>query len=498
MHKPEPMLLRGAVCAPVSTGFATSLFTMPHHAHWFFAAPVVSLLLVGCTHRPERSLKISPVAELPSEVAVAPTQVPAPVFPPALSTSLAPVPLGPTELGPASTKAAEGMEVRFVVTTQSSYADLFSRTLDNIVPDYVETKEVYRGQRASIVPLIRNYRLNADGCADVVLELETRRPDGTLEGEVLKVSLWEGPVVGLGLILYPKTNVNFWTEANDAPGPYTLIARVTDQVSKESREFTHTLVMRDYIPPPLPAGFSPALWYSTYYTNPTPELALPALTALYWSQPADRRQANTAPMLGFYDQVLLDNPWLLPIFSERLAKADTDEAYLLSLVLGFHLRGIQTAPGGIDEATWTRLAEFRAHDWELDAETVISESGQLDALWGRFFANGGYGPIRSLLGLLANYSDLGAGERWRQARAGGTNPVIAADIPPEVRREQLLRSTVWALRNNSRQHPLLQAYLNWTLRFGRMPLAQKMFLTRILSVETPAAGATVAAPAAAP
>ncbi|MCX6937867.1 MAG: hypothetical protein NTU80_08205 [Verrucomicrobia bacterium] len=462
---------------------------MLHRARWFFAAPAVFALLAGCAHRADHAFRVSPVAETRSGSATIPPgdTVTAPV--PVAVPEAVVAPPEPSKLVLTPATAVDAFEVRFVVTTQSAYGDLFSRTLDNIVPDYVEAAQVYRGQRAYVIPLIRHYRLNADGCADVVLELETRKPDGTRDGDVLRVSLWDGPVVGMGLILYPKTNVSFWTEANDAPGPYTLVARVIDQVSKESREFTHSIVMRDYVPPPLPADFSAALWYSTYYANPTPELALPALTALYWSQPADRRQANMSPLLGFYDQVLLDNPWLLPIFAGRLAMADTDEAYVLSLVLGFHWRKATTAPPWMDGDTWTRLAEFRVHDWDLDADAVITEAGQLEALWGRFFANGSYSAIRSLLGPLANYPDLGAGERWRQARSTGTSPDAPSEIPPEVKREQLLRSTVWALRNNSRQHPLLQAYLNWTLRFGRIPLPQKMFLTRILGVETPAATA---------
>ncbi|MEN9840343.1 MAG: hypothetical protein RL376_143, partial [Verrucomicrobiota bacterium] len=283
-----------------------------------------------------------------------------------------------------------------MVTTQSAYGDLFSRTLDNIVPDYVEATQVYRGQRAYLIPLLRHYQLNADGCADVVLELETRKPDGSLDGEVLRLTLWDGPVAGMGLILYPKANISFWTEAGDATGPYTLIVRVIDRVSKQTREFSRTIVMREYAPPPLPPEFSSGLWYSTYYANPTPELALPALNALFWAQPADRRQANLPPLLGFFDQVLIDNPWLLPVFARRLASAEPDEAYVISMVLGFHLRQSLAAPAGVDAATWARLAEYRTHEWNLDAEAAITEPGQLEVLWGRFFANGSYAPIRSL------------------------------------------------------------------------------------------------------
>jgi hypothetical protein len=469
-----------------------------HRAPWFFAASVVFAFLAGCAHRADPMPRVTPLTKTAPTVATTPAAEPV-ALP---STPVAPVAATPRSdpgrLVMTPVDAADAFEVRFVVTSQGSYGDLFSRTLDNVVPDYVEATKVYRGQRAYVIPLIHHYRLNADGCADVLLELETRKPDGTRDGDVLRVSLWDGPVAGMGLILYPKANVSFWTEANDAPGPYTLIARVIDRVSRESREFTHTIVMRDYMPPPLPADFSAALWYSTYYSNPTPELALPALTSLYWSQPSERRQATLAPMLGFYDQVLLDNPWLVTIFAGRLARAETDEAYVLSLVLGFHLRKAASTPPGVDEATWARLAEFRVHDWDLDSDAVITEAGQLEALWGRFFANGGYGPVRGLLGPLENYSDLGAGERWRQARSTGNIAESSTEIPPDVKREQLLRSTVWALRNNSRQHPLLQAYLNWTLRFGRMPIPQKMFLTRILGVESPASGTPAAAPVSGP
>jgi hypothetical protein len=331
-------------------------------------------------------------------------------------------------------------------------------------------ERVFRGQAVFIRPQVAAPSPGLRALAGLRLELEIRKP-----GFLRPVERATVPA---------EVGFRFRTTEHDPLGDYTLTLRLVNPASGETRVFEKSFRVEDYRPPVLASGFEPQTWLTRYYLQPTPDLALPALRELHLDLPADKRAGALPPLLGFYDQLLRDNPWLLPAFSARLAGAAPDEAYLLSLVLGFHLRDPSAPkPAELDDATWTRLADFRTYDWPSDPETPLSDITQLDALWGRFFAAGRYADLRTLLLPLAHHADLGAAERWhketRAAPAADLGDTLA-DAPPEVKRDLLLRSALWSLRSNARQHPLVRDYLEWTLASGELPPAAGDLLNRVL------------------
>ncbi len=413
-----------------------------------------------------------------------------------------------TRPGMAYTRAepAAPFDPSLVVTTQVAHGDIFVHAFSGSGPRYVAVERLYRGQQAFILPFARNYGRAADGRTDLTYEITIRKPDGTHDGAPFSSQLWQQPVSGPRLILYPSTNVSFYAEPLDPLGDYVITARITDHLSGETKELGHTLRLLDYARPDLPAGFDAQTWFHRYYQQPTPELALPALPRLFLELPADRRVNALPSLLGFYDQLLTDNAWLLPAFSARLAAGSPDEAYVLSLILGHHLRAAPAAPAGIDFATWVRLEDFRAHPWPDDTRAPLQQAAQLDSLWGRFLASGLYTPVERVLSSLQDHADLGAADRWQKLRAETGQPAdlspetlaaaadpdfgSPADLPPgEVLRDVFLRTALWSLRSHARQHMLVRAYLDWTLQIGDLPAAQKDLLERILRPDTAAAAA---------
>ncbi len=391
-----------------------------------------------------------------------------------------------------------------IVTTQVAHDDIFIHTLSGSGPGYQPARRLYRGQRVFILPVARNYAFDALETADLTFQLLVGKPDGSLDGAPLSASLWQGAVSAPDLLLYPSTTVSFYAAPDDPPGEYRFVVRVRDHLGENVVELPHTLLLEDYAPPPLPEGFDPEGWFQGYYLAPTPELALPALSRFFEKLPADKRAGAIPPLLGFYDQILRDNPWLLPAFCARLAVAGPDEAFSLSLVLGFHLRAVSAPPDGMDAALWARLEDFRAHPWPSDPDAPLLQASQLDALWGRFFASALYAPVQRLLEPLANTADLGAAERWRKARPPGGDEAYLVpdpedpDTPPEIRREILLRTALWSLRANARQHPLVRGYLEQTLRTGDMSPGARGLLERALRVDAASADPAVAAAPASP
>jgi hypothetical protein len=394
-----------------------------------------------------------------------------------------------------------------VVTTQVAHEDIFLHVIAGSGPGYQPVRNLYHGQRVFILPLARNYAFDAVETADLTFELLVRKPDGRLDGAPLSASLWQGTVSTPDLLLYPSTTASFYAAPTDPAGEYQILVRVHDHLAGVVKELSQTLVIEHYSPPPLPADFDSERWFQSYYLAPSPEFALPALPLFFQKLPADKRAGAIPPLLGFYDQVLIDNPWLLPAFGARLAAADADEAFALSLVLGFHLRGRAAPPEGFDPALWRRLADFRGHAWPADPDAPLLQASQLDALWGRFFASALYAPLQRLLEPLANTSDLGAADRWRKTLPGAESQEMLPlpdpedpETPVEIRREILLRTALWSLRANARQHPLVRGYLEQTLRTGDLAPGTRTLLERALRVDTvpaaPVAPAVAAAPSA--
>ncbi len=394
---------------------------------------------------------------------------------------------------------AEALNPRLFVTTQVAHSDLFFHSPQNGGPRLFAANRLYRGQRAFILAFASNYARDSQNRTDLTYRLVIRKPDGTTDGAPFDGIIWQDAVATDGLVLFPASNITFWTEQTDPLGDYRFELRVHDHLSGDSIDLVHTATLTDYTPPVLPAEFDSNIWFNTYYQQPSPELALPALARLFEQLPSDKRQGALPPILGFYDQLLTDNAWLLPAFSARLAQADPDEAYAISVVLGFHLREASTAPEGISAATWSRLAPFRSSPWPFDPNGVLTVASQFDALWGRFYASALYAPIGRLLEPLAYTADLGAAQRWSASHPGeateqpdeanGEEQAPTFDLddpatPDDIRREILLRTALWSLRANALQHPLVHSYLEWTLRYGELSADTRSLLERALAPAT--------------
>lgn len=469
---------------------------MSPRARRLLASAALLGFLAGCAHRPmpRESAKAAPVIPAGPQSAAPHDSEPPPVA-------------RRSRPGTPFTRAqpAQPFSPLLVVTTQVAHDDIFLHVLSGSGPGYQPVRRLYRGQRVFILPIARNYAFDALETADLTFELLVRKPDGSLDGAPLSASLWQGAVSAPDLLLYPSTTVSFHAAPEDPVGEYQLVVRVRDHLADQVQELSQTLVLEDYAPPSLPPDFDSERWFQSYYLAPTPEFALPALPLFFKKLPADKRAGAIPPLLGFYDQILRDNPWLLPAFGARLETADPDEAFALSLVLGFHLRADSAPPEGLSPALWDRLADFRVHAWPADPDAPLLLASQLDALWGRFFASALYAPVQRLLEPLVNTADLGAAERWRKTlpAAGGEDAYLSPDLedpdtPVEIRREVLLRTALWSLRANARQHPLVRGYLEQTLRTGDLAPGARALLERALRVDSAAEAPAVAAAPAAP
>ncbi len=361
---------------------------------------------------------------------------------------------------------AKPLAITLVATTQYATHDFYAHTTDRVGPDFRGTTRIFPGQRIDLVVLAQNYALNTASRAALVYDLTITYPGGSSQSAGHDLRLCVGPVPDAGLLAYASQTASFSTDPGDPLGTYTFTVTARDRVANDTLTKTVTLQVVPYIEPPLPADFDPVLWMVSYYLNPSPALALPALFKIAAVIPKDNTDA-WPPILGFYEELLKANPWLTPVFQARLKNASPADRTLLEFVLGYAWRH-DPAFAGQNQARWP------------DVDTGdLNDPMQLDVLWGRFFATGAFAPVERISSALRMHACLGALDKFKVASPHATAP------SPEVMKELVLKSAQWSLGRNARVHPLVRRYCAWLLAQKDPDTEFDALLTTAIPVDAP-------------
>lgn len=366
---------------------------------------------------------------------------------------------------PSDEQSPSPLEAMLLLTTQYAVQEIYFFSPSQMPPRLTTTSEIYEGQSLLIVPIVRRYAISDAGQVDVRYSPISILPNGEVEEAVGEITLYAGEAPQEGMLLFPREALSgFYTGKDQGPGVYTIKVDIRDEISGATQTLEREITVVPYEIPALPEGFNANNWIVYYHTKPEPELALPALFAIMEGVEADRINAVSGSLLGFYNQVLSDNPWLLPHFSKRLEEAldrvnngapPTSADVMLGLVLSFHLRQMQEKPAEISERIWLETESNRSFDWSYinaGPSEFIHYPQQLDYQWGQFFASGSVVPIYRLVEVL--FQDKEAAEK--------AVPQSIANLKAEHQQalaEAVLRAAQWSLRANALQHRLVRAYL---------------------------------------
>jgi len=351
--------------------------------------------------------------------------------------------------------AAAPPKFAIVASVQYAHNEIYYHTPPGITPVLANTKEIAPGQRMDLLVIVSRYAVDAEGRADVSYDLTVHYPNGRTQAQA-GISVAPKLKVRPGTILFPQTIRGFLTGPVDPFGDYRFDFVLHDHVSgADSSQSVSIHVTDSNRPLPLPDHFDASDWLSQYYLRPEPRLALPALEAISGNEALMQKGVNgLGIVLGFYRQVLTDSPWLLPWFKQWYVAADEgSERRLLGFVLADAGRADPTALADLPSRIRAALA---AAGRELPPAPAAEpmNAAQLDALWGRFYASGRFGPIADLVAVVSAYFPYA--EKF-EAFKKTANPTSA--LPPEVMKGSLLNSTLWSLRFNAYQHKLVHDYL---------------------------------------
>ena len=362
-----------------------------------------------------------------------------------------------------------------LASVQYAHTDIYFHTPAGITPVLAGTKEISPGERLDLLVIVNHCARDAGGRADVSYDLTVRFPNGKTQvvaGNAVASNAKAPP----GTLLFPRAVTTFVADAGDPPGDYRFEFAVSDHVAGTAAKKAVVIRLADSSQPlPNPENFNPAAWMAHYYQRPEPRRALSVLDALS-NDPAMAHRTNDqlGALLGFFEQLLWDNPWLIPQFKESLLEAEGNEQHVLALVL---TRATRSKPNfGDDLPKKVRKVLEKAGREQQPAPSLEPMSGgQLDLYWGRFFASGGYRPISDIVAIVRNY--LPYAKSLEDFKKLADKPKAP---PPDVVRGAILNAALWSLKSNAREHPLVRNYLLSMSESPDTPADLKAMLIRIL------------------
>lgn len=389
-------------------------------------------------------------------------------------------------------------------TIQYEAPDFYYHSPSSFPPLFQEQQTVFSGQSVLLAIVTKGFALSEDSEADITCEMTVIEPDGTEHQSPAAIALYQGRVRSPNAALFPRRMPMLYFGEDEPTGLYTIALTVTDNISGQQQQLERKIRVRSYRPPALPEGFDPIEWMENYYLHPTPELALPALQLLgtltqrTWPPHLQNDYTNAqSRMIGFYDRLLADNPWLLPHFAEAHTRAlylPDDHPHNLrpqiEMILRTHFRRFNQRPEGVPQRLWSqsRNAQYLSFGNE---EPGVHDATARERLWGQFFASGSFLPIYTLATASTLYPDMDDNARRIQAtllrleRNG--QPAL---LPPGAlnsldRNSQSLIYTLWSLHEQAQKHPLVRAYLLNIIQNGNIDTFDDRAIDLLTSLQSP-------------
>ena len=371
--------------------------------------------------------------------------------------------------------AAAGLDVILLPTIQYAHQDIWTRTPNGRGPANTGVGRVVRGQPVHILVFAARFATDAGQTAEVDYRLSFVRPDGSAgfaQDGLRLVS--RAPVKEPRSVHKAVELATFVATQADPLGTWRVVVEATDRIGHVTvrREQTFDVVDDEVLTEPLPSGFDQGRWLMGYHFKPMPQQVPAAIKFIAEHPPAGakpRDDAENGALLGFFEQVLADNPWLLPHLLTQLDRADGRERALLSTLLAFAKRDDPAFPDSLPEALRVSIKEHQLVRWPVPDKEPLRGT-QLDVLWGRFFASGRYEPIRALVAVLAYHPHKDVLEEYKKLKKKPAKP------PVELYKSAVFKAAAWSLQSNIQQDKVVRDYCEGILLRKELPAAEHGWL----------------------
>lgn len=335
------------------------------------------------------------------------------------------------------------------------------------------TDTVFPEQTLYIAAIACDYQMDKKGYTDIVYSVRILSPDNSIYTVVDSLPLINGKVKDPHLFQMSRGFVNLSFEKSDPLGTYQIEVLIIDKIANKTKRLESQVVLKGL--PPYDHylvtdnnNFEQRTYH--YYLNPHPERA--TADYLYAYQKYSDNETAFIPLLGFMVEVFQHNRFLYPQLYEN--QEDTFAINLLMYCLGIEN---PTFDQSMEEEVTFVMDAFKATLFpELGGS--ITDPVQLDILWAKFMASGGYEPVKILIQTLdyAKYKGSFKKVKW----ADGLENIPEKKVQNAIN-EMIYNALTWSMRSNCEQHPLVLQYCQWALKNEKLSGLQRKELKKILS-----------------
>ena len=355
-----------------------------------------------------------------------------------------------------------GFNAQVVASPQDKKMEWWFNQPANSAPQVIETNRVFFHQEFSLFTFFDNASIK-DGKFQIKYTITSTDPKGN-KTTIAKDIVEKGTKASKGVIVASTKSVDVCLNKNYPEGLYSFEISATDEISgKTSTSKANVRLVEWTAPIPMSDKEEISNAIFNFYKNPSPE----TLYSIFYSRDLNLEQRGAPNDLnyiyaGFFRAGFMRNSFLTPYLREKFSSmTPLDRAktiYLFALMdearIDFNI--LTESEKKYQDAM--RKANIPAPYAKWDK---LLGAVQIDLLWGEFFADGTYKPLRRIMDLLAyteegNFAVRSITEKrrpqsqaeWEKLMLGAYHNVALNSILDNAGRFELVKKYCqWALQN---------------------------------------------------
>lgn len=347
----------------------------------------------------------------------------------------------------------------------------------NAAPHISELKKIFFNQEFSLFPFANNAKVK-DGKFEMSYTITMESPDGK-STDLVRDAKFDGTKVSDDIIVACPDVIDFKLDKRFPEGLYKFKMSATDKISGETSEYENHIRLTEWS---APATFADkklvAEYVRAYSLQPSPDI----LYSIVFSNDFDLEQKG-APnslnytYLGFIKAAFKKNMFLLSQIRDTFkSMSDINRAKFILILALLDAEAVdETQLTEVEKQYQKKIRTFKMPNPYGKWDPFLG-AAQIDMLWGEFFANGTYRPIRRILNILSHAKDAAFADGLAEKRQA-----------PKTREEwdrymfgRLYKAALKTVAINASKYPLVEQYCAWALQHGDIPKVSYEVLSPLL------------------
>ena len=347
----------------------------------------------------------------------------------------------------------------------------------NAAPHISELKKIFFNQEFSLFPFANNAKVK-DGKFEMSYTITMQSPDGK-STDLVRDAKFDGTKVSDDIIVACPDVIDFKLDRRFPEGLYKFKMSATDKIYGETSEYENHIRLTEWS---APATFADkklvAEYVRAYSLQPSPDI----LYSIVFSNDFDLEQKG-APnslnytYLGFIKAAFKKNMFLLSQIRDTFkSMSDINRAKFILILALLDAEAVdETQLTEVEKQYQKKIRTFKMPNPYGKWDPFLG-AAQIDMLWGEFFANGTYRPIRRILNILSHAKDAAFADGLAEKRQA-----------PKTREEwdrymfgRLYKAALKTVAINASKYPLVEQYCAWALQHGDIPKVSYEVLSPLL------------------